>query len=576
MSSATSSVTAIANSRIGSVRTPEWSFVVLFAFSLCIVSSIPFALGRRLSFPGTQFTGIWAFESDTNNYLAYAHQAASGQWLFHNPMTSEPHGNVFFNSEWLATGKMAALLGISVGDAMYLLDWFSILLMCIAVYWLSAYLLASILMRRLTLVAVMTGGGFGWLASLHLLHIPINSSYFFDLNNGLFPFFGALRLPHFLVAQTFVVLGLAFVVRARQSARIRDYLFAGLCYLIAGSCRPYDMLYLMSGTGLYLGISALRNKKLPWVALLRPTIPILMCIPLVGYYYWIFNVHPVFRWWSISGRRAPAPLVLATSFGMAPVLLVFALWRFRGQRISEAGTLMASCLVAATILVYSHPIFHFSFQFATDIAVPLIMVGMMGLEDPIAEWRHKSHWANVCLLALLLMNSLTSLALTGHAVRLVMRGDFRTDARMLAAYDWLNKNSQSGEVVLADYSTSNRMPRYTHNTVFCGYSNTVKFSEKQRVVDLFLDPATSNEFRRDIAQQDGIHYLLLTADEDHQLLEKVREAPFLQEVFRNEAAVVYTVTTVRGQHLSGRGLLRLKALTDDIAGTLHHSKMHSC
>ena len=173
------------------------------------------------------------------------------------------------------------------------------------------------------------------------------------------------------------------------------------------------------------------------------------------------------------------------------------------------------------------------------------------------------------------MNSLTSVALTGKAVRLVMRGDFRTDARMLGAYDWLNKHSQTGEVVLADYSTSNRMPRYTHNTALCGYYNAVKFSEKQRVVNLFLDPATPNEFRRDIAQQNGIHYVLLTAAEDHQLLEKVREAPFLQEVFRNGAAVVYTVTTGRGQHLSGRGLLRVKALTDDIAGTLHHSKMHS-
>ena len=389
--SATSGVTAIANSRIGRVRIPAWSFVVLFAFSLCIVSSIPFALGRRLSFPGTQFTGIWAFENDTNNYLAYAHQAASGQWLFHNPMTSEPHGNVFFNSEWLAMGKMAALLRISVGDAMYILDLLSVLLMCIAVYWLSAYLLASIFMRRLTLAAVMTGGGFGWLASLHLLHIPIDSAYFFDLTTGLFPFFWALKLPHFLVAQTFVVLGLAYVVRARQNDRIRDYLLAGLCYLIAGSCRPYDMLYLMSGTGLYLGILALRNRESRRKALLRATIPILMCAPLLGYYYWIFRVHPVFRWWSMPGRKAPAPLALATSFGMAPVLLVFALvfalWRFRGQRISEAGTLMASCLVAAAILVYSHPIFHFSFQFATDIAVPLIMLGMMGLEDPVAEWR---------------------------------------------------------------------------------------------------------------------------------------------------------------------------------------------
>ncbi len=541
MPSATSTVTAIADSRTGQVRTSEWSFVVLFAFSLCILISIPFALGRHLSFPDSRFTGQWGFEYDTNNYLAYAHQAASGSWLFHNPMTGEPHRDVFFNSEWLAMGKVAALLGISVGDAMYVQDLFSILLMCIAVYWLSAYLLASIFMRRLALAAVMIGGGFGWLASLHLLHIPINTSYFIDMGTGLFPFFGALEVPHFLITQTFVVLGLAFLIRARRSFRIRDYVFAGLCYLITGSCRPYDMLYLMSGTGLFLVISALRNKEFQPVALLRPAIPILMCIPLLAYYYWIFKVHPVFRWWTFTGHNPPAPWVLATGFGMATVLLVFALWRLRGQRISDAGILMISCLFAATVLVYSHPIFHFSFQFGTDIAVPMIMLGMMGLEDPIAEWRRKSHWANLCIVALLLMNSLTAVALTGQAVRFVMRGEFRIDTRMLEAYDWLDKHSQSRDVVLADFVTSNRMPQYTHNTAFCGYTNTVNRSEKERMVDLFLDPATSNEFRRSITQQNGIHYVLLTADEDHQLGEKVREAPFLREVFRNEAAVAYQI-----------------------------------
>jgi len=541
MPSATSTVTAIANSRTGQVRISEWNFVVLFVFGLCILVSIPFALGRRLSFPDSRFTGQWGFEYDTNNYLAYAHQAASGSWLFHNPMTGEPHGDVFFNSEWLAMGKVAALLGISVGDAMYLQDLFSILLMCIAVYWLSSYLLASIFMRRFTLVAVMIGGGFGWLASLHLLHIPINTSYFLDLGVGLFPFFWALTVPHFLVAQTFVVLGLVFVIRARESARVRDYVAAGLCYMIAGSCRPYDMLYLMSGTGLYLVISAVRNKTLRPVALLRDAVPILMCMPLLAYYYWIFKLHPVFRWWTFTGHNPPGPWILTSSFGLALVCLGFALWRLRGRRISDAGILMLSCLLAATILVYSHPIFHFCFQFATDIAVPMIMVGMMGLEGPVAEWRRKSHWADLCIISLLVMNSLTALALTGQTVRAVMRGEFRIDTRMLEAYDWLDKHSQSRDVVLADFVTSNRMPQYTHNTAFCGYSNTVNRSEKEQMVTLFLDPATSNESRRDITQQGGIRYVLLTADEDRHVLEKVREAPFLQEVFRNGAAVVYAV-----------------------------------
>lgn len=525
--------------QVGIITAAEFRFILLFTLGLCAVSSIPYVIGHLATFPGSVFTDVLAYETDANNYLAYAHQAASGAWLFHNPMTSELHGSVFFNFEWLLMGKMAALFHLSLGSAMNVLRLLFTALMCFEVYWLSTYLLLDIFLRRSALIAVMAGGGFGWLALLisHVFHISLDSSYFLDLKAGLFPFFSTLLLPHFLVAGAFATLGMCLFLRAERDPRVSSYAGTGLFYMLAGACRPYDMIYLIAATGLYLGLSFWRNKESRWELVLR-AVPILMCVPLVGYYYWIFRIHPIFRWWSLPGRVPAAPWALAFSFGISFFLLCFAAWSLRGERLGQAGTLMVCCLISAVALVYPHRLFHFSFQFATDILVPLVMVVFLGLERPLTEWDLKDHWAHISIMAVLAVNSLTSAALTTQAVRLALRGNYRIDQRLLEAYSWLDRHSKSNELVLADFENSNRIPQYAHNRVFCGYTNTVRFGEKKDAVDMFFASGTSNAFREGLLQQNAIVYVLLSREEAAQLVQ-ISNASFLHEVFTNDAAAIY-------------------------------------
>src|SRR5262249_8221039 len=145
-----------------------------------------------------------------------------------------------------------------------------------------------------------------------------------------FPFYWALKLPHFLVSESFVVLGLCFYVRAESRNRFGDYLAAGVFYLASGACRPYDMLFLMAATALYLAVDS--RAKLRW-SLIRRAFPIFLCLPLLGYEFWIFKIHPVFRWWSLPGLPPPSPWLLALSYGLAFVLLVAALFQLRASAL---------------------------------------------------------------------------------------------------------------------------------------------------------------------------------------------------------------------------------------------------
>ena len=533
-----------------SFSSSEFRFVAAFAIILCVLTSLPYWAARRAVIPGKVFTGLLVQSFDSNNYLAYSRQAADGQWLFRNPMTPEPHEPVFFNLEWLLIGKVASVLHVSLTDATDILRIVSIAGMCFGVYWLSIYVLQNAFMRRLALVAIMAGGGFGWIVAVHLIGVRLNSSFFLDLTNAnLFPFYWELKLAHFLISETFIVLGLAFFLCAERNKQAVHYVGAGLCYMAAGTCRPYDMLFAMASTVLYLGWSFWSQPDRRSSLVLRAT-PVIMCVPLLGYFLWLFKIHPVFRWWTIAGNPAPPAWLLAWSFGPSFFLLLVAAWRLRRGGLTDSGIFMLSCFVTAVVLAHLHGIFHFAFQFATNILLPMVMLVLLGLESAIMAWSDRStKVATISVTGLLFLNSLTSLALTGQAVVLARRGEFHTDAAKMAVYSWLDQHSQKNDVVLADLDIANEIPQYTRDVVFCGYGNAVDFARKTRQLKQFLDPATGNAFRQDLIRQYGIRFVLLTTTEEH-AAPTLAEATFVKEIFRNSAAVIYAVTDLPRKELA--------------------------
>jgi hypothetical protein len=215
---------------------------------------------------------------------------------------------------------------------------------------------------------------------------------------------------------------------------------------------------------------------------------------------------------------------------------------------------MLCCLLTAILFSYAHHLLHFSFQFATNIFVPLVMIVLVGLEKPIAEWKKNRRWAIASIIALLAVNSLTSVALTGQAILLVRQGDFRADSNLLEAFSWLNAHSRTDDVIFADFDIASLIPQYTHDNVFCGYDNAVHFDDKFRAIQQFLDPQTSNKFREQLIQQNAIQFVLLTVTEEQELAAR-GESPFLKEVFRNNAAFIFSITasgqTARSEGSSG-------------------------
>jgi hypothetical protein len=223
---------------------------------------------------------------------------------------------------------------------------------------------------------------------------------------------------------------------------------------------------------------------------------------------------------------------------MSFLFLVTAAWKFRAQRFEQKLVFLVCGLFTAVFLSYLHHFLHFAFQFATNILVPAVMLALVAWGESLSELVGTNR-GRVLVGGLLLINSLTSIAVTGQAVLQVKRGDFRWDANLIEAYSWINSHSSPGDLVFADYDNSNRIPQYSRNNVFCGYVNAVNFAEKFNAMSLFFNPGTPDSFRQGLVYRNAIRFVLLTMAEEQNL--HLADSPFAAEVFRNSSAVILAV-----------------------------------
>jgi hypothetical protein len=302
------------------------------------VTAAPYALGYSLQVRAARFHHNLKFDHDYNAYYSFIRQSRDGLWLFHNQFTPEPHENCFFDLEWLAAGKLAALTGLRVEIAFHVLGALATPVWACSLYWLASLLFATVLMRRLVFSMVLLGGGFGWLTyyfgvlgGYDSLYIPL------DCLAGLHPFFCIFFQPHFLLAQAFFLLAVALFLRAEHTGRTVDYLWAGLACAVAGLIRPYELLYISVALALYVLVLGVSQGQWARKRLVQRLLVILIGLPVLAYYYLLFTYHPVFRWWGVQGVRLPFLVSsVALGMGLTFVLLLCSLAQLGGFRDKTA------------------------------------------------------------------------------------------------------------------------------------------------------------------------------------------------------------------------------------------------
>ena len=549
---------------------------------LVAVVEIPYSLGYAAPIASSEFNGFLTFEGDFNNYLSYIRQSKEGQWRFHNQFTPEPHGDVFFNLGWLLTGKLAALTGISIERSYRIFGDLLAVVWAASMYRLCSYLFVSIIMRRLVFSMVLLGGGFGWLAYLHIPVIGSVAGRFapYDTRNGLHPFFSILFSPHWIAAEAIVLLTLCLFLRAERTGFVIDYAKAGLACAALGSLRPFDMLYLFSANILYVLFMAIFKRQyslsLVWRRLLLTFIP----MPLMAYYSWLFSFHPVYRWWGIQNVIPPPPIgSFIFSMGFLSLFFAFSLDKLGGfQRKPSPQVLLASCILAGSVIVFvANPVFKSSGQLFSPFIVPVALLATVDLELPIIALTRRKAWAIPALILFLIINSMTSVILYTNCIYSVLHnrevspvlGQNRTAKSFLEVYRWLHQNSRPREVVLASGGHCNRIPHYSHNTTFAGYGfNTVDYVNKIKIIETFFNKDTSDSFRRELLREYHVRFLLWSQEEKALGEYRPECSNLFTQRFANDEVIVYEV---KEQELQAQSLLSSPVtgtVSSELSGTL--------
>jgi hypothetical protein len=493
----------------------EFRFVAFFALALLLLSSIPYLCGHFLSFPNTRFNEHLSFDPDFNAYFGFMRQAQQGQWLLYNPFTPEPHAPVFFNLEWLLMGKLSALFQISLEASMQWVRVVSLFLLCGSFYWLASLLFPAVLMRRFVLAMAMLGGGFGWLLQIPGLDAPGRIGRFMDLYAGLHPFFWMIAQPHWLIVQGLALAAFCTFLLAERNGSVKLYVLSGALTTVVGAMRPWDIVYILLGIVFYM----MAVTTLTWDSIRRHLprlIVLLMPMPLLLYYQWLFKSHDLFRWYYIQNvGRGPEPTSLVLGGGAAMLVFLLSLGRlgnFSGK--PAARILIPCCALSALALMYSHPLFGNTWQFHQTFLIPALLVAAMTIEPVVEALLKRTRWTYVGIAAFLAGNSLTSFALVKTFTAEVRRGEHRTGQGLLQAFEWLQTNSRPRDVVMANFEISNQIPRYTHNATFCGYAiSTVAFDKKTAQVRQFYSSDTDDSFRKRLAAEYSIHYVIFGPNE---------------------------------------------------------------
>jgi hypothetical protein len=311
---------------------------------------------------GTVFVGTFYYPDDFYNYLSYVEQAERGELVFRNKLVDPSLPPSLVNLEWLAVGRLSALLG---GRPLLAYRLFGLAALAALVLgadrWLARCGLPA--SRRLAgLLLVFTGGGLGG-ALLALGWLP--GARAIDVRTGAFPFVEVMANPHFVAATALLVAALGAFAAGRA------WVGAGLGTVL-GLVRPYDAALLAGVEGLSVVLAAPARE---WP---RRLLPVATLGLVLGYNAWLLlGSHGARRIVAPYGAAAPSWGDVALALG-PPALLALTALRVRGGDGAGHRLRLALWASLAFLVVVLRPV-SFSLQFIVGVGVPLLALAAVGL-----------------------------------------------------------------------------------------------------------------------------------------------------------------------------------------------------
>jgi hypothetical protein len=477
------------------------SGLLAIAAILYAITTIPHVLAYAHAPPEMTFGGALVWAPDQDCYFSFIRQSADGHWIFLNRLTSIEHDRAYFNLEWLVVGKIMALLHGSTVWAYHIWRAAGALSVVFGFYALARVVVLDAKLRAIAMFLLLFGGSFrwsfvGWNAASralesslgwHLGTLSTEFGYF-----SVHPFAQVMANPHFSCPLGLFLLCIASYLRGERTSERSWYAISGALAAIEATMRPYEMIVLYTAIPLFAVIEIGVTRELDARKLGRRLLPLLVVAPVFLYTLYIFEIHPVFKYWSSQGVDAPTPIhETLMNLGMAGGMLFVraCFWR-RFPLSSPIERMLAAWLVCVFFFIHGNTIPWLRFmpytpQLMTSLIPSILLLGIPVL-DP-ARWK----WAgarprlwSALLIAMLAVEAFDSAQLIDRVTPKGVPEEaslFIPTAEM-EAFDWLAHHAVEDDVVLAVGSTGHRLTKYASVCVVAGHWSVTPMADKMEVL----------------------------------------------------------------------------------------------
>lgn len=521
-------------------------FMVIIAVAVFAETSLPYWLAEHNAPAGYVFSGQVAYAPDQYMYFSFISQARDGAFLFKNKVTAIPNDPAFLNIEYWLVGAVQRFFGLSENAAYQVWRLLGMLFLAIGFARLARVALASA-KRRLTAFALFfLTGGFGFLFAfldkLHLLSADVLQAGIIDARYGMVPLQQLVTNPHFSLPHGLLLIAYALFLEGERSNATRKYVFSGFMFALIGLIRPYDLIppfiifpaYTLAVDGLKFTLRTVWQRALPLIFIL----------PVLAYNLWLFRYHEIFKYWSLQGHNAgslPGPLWHYMAYGMVGILAAIRLFQARKQGVGRTGIFLLLWFGLTFIVIQVGrflPVIGWSPQIGVYLAAPLA-IAAASVRSEALRMPVMMHRVLVPLLVVTLLVS-NVFVVSYHARRFtgtIKTDIFYTSAQEMDAFRWLKAHTRPGTVVLADDAASQRIAKYTSNSVVAShYSVTPQYGYFAQMVERLLADDGFLSGADPIPAGSNIEYVLLKKAGNKIL---PLAGTHLQLAFSNEGVVIY-------------------------------------
>lgn len=441
---------------------------------------------------------------DLNAYFSWIKQSTEGSWTFSDLFTTEKSSG-FFHPIFLLIGKLVNL-GIPMGIAWYAMRILANTILVWTLYKFLSVLLPEIKQRVWSLIIITFGGGFGWLIG----------NWAADAAQPEATIFQSLRWPFiFSLGISLLTLALLNAYLHIKTGKLKYSWLGGLWTLLLVFVHLYDVVVFYAVTITFIVIFFTAKKAWPSLQSYYRLIPLLL-LPIVGliYYYWLFSSDWVFlanTQFTMLGRGL---LYYLLGFG---TIVCFAaagiVQQYKTTKFSLPFLFLIIWVLIQSLLILS-PL-SFQRKMIMGLIVPIGVLSGVGFSFLIEGLKRlavpkllKTVLA-VVLISIFIISVPTNILIIAQDINNVSSHNFPyfIDDDMSNSLSWLDAEL-SDKTILASYSTSNIIPRYTGNRVVAGhFAQTINVEVKQQFIEYFFAGKMKRDLQQKFLKEHNIGYV---------------------------------------------------------------------